>query len=206
MLLQTILYFGLLTAVIFKFKGDWRAVILTLTTYIALDTVIEFNVDWVILVGLLVPVEFSAPFLILKPHITPGFYFGVPPRRWLKIGLVLLVTFAISLILWQGWIAHYLAAPPMQIIDDGFNLAPSYLLPRLISYLIGIGLAFMAYRRQDPPLGIVAWFFFTPYIKFYSLLLLFSIIAIRFPRVALIMTLAMWAAYGSVLLPVLLHT
>ncbi|MCU0499590.1 MAG: hypothetical protein MUF87_19750, partial [Anaerolineae bacterium] len=57
---------------------------------------------------------------------------------------------------------------------------------------IGALIAWQAFRRQDPPLGVIAWFFFTPYIAPYSLVLLMAILAIRFRVVGVAVWIATW--------------
>ena len=80
-------------------------------------------------------------------------------------------------------------------------MAPLALLPApvgvLISFGIGIALAWIAFRRRDPVLSILAWLFFVPYIKIYSLLLPLALLAVRWPRFALLVSAVMWIVYGG---------
>jgi hypothetical protein len=48
------------------------------------------------------------------------------------------------------------------------------------------------------PLGILAWLFMTPYIAVYSLPLILGMVAIRWPLLALIFTLASWTILGGI--------
>ena len=194
---QSCLLFGLITLVIFKFGGDRRAVVLTLTSFIALDAVLEMNVDWCVLIGLLVPVQYSLPFLLIKPQLAMGYYFGIAPRRWLPAALVGAVVVGISFLIWGLWFQKIAAAVPSVSIGRTFNIAPLNLMPWPISIAIGLALAYLAYRRQDPAIGIIAWLFFTPYIALYALLLLFGIIAIRLRKLALIIYFSTWIIYGG---------
>jgi hypothetical protein len=191
-LIQSGLYFALITAIIFKFKGDRWAVILTLTSFIALNAVLELNVDWFVLIGLVIPVAWSGPFLLLKPQLALGYYLGVPPREWLKIGMVTAVVVAISILIWGFWFFEIAQRVPTLSIAQTFNIAPSKHFTPLISWPIGALIAWQAFRRQDPPLGVIAWFFFTPYIAPYSLVLLMAILAIRFRVVGVAVWIATW--------------
>ncbi len=197
-LLQSGLLFGLIAIAVFKFGGDWKATAIALTSFVALDAVLEMNVDWCVIVGLVVPVEYSAPFLLIKPQLALGYYFGVRPHRWLRTaiigGLILLIAFVI----WGNFVAKIIALVPSFSIGRDFNIAPLNLLPWPISLAIGLALAYMAFRRRDPPLGIIAWFFFTPYVSFYSLVLLLAMIAIRFRLLAIIISVSLWVIYGGV--------
>lgn len=199
-LIQAGLYFALITVIIFKFKGGRIAVILTLTSFIALNAVLELNVDWFVLIGLIVPVTWSGPFLLLKPQLALGYYFGVPPREWIKIGGVSAVVVVISIVIWGFWFLEIAQRVPTLSIAQTFNIAPSKHLTPLVSWAIGGVIAGLAFRRQDPPLGIIAWFFFTPYIAPYSLVLLMAILATRLR----VLAFAVWIATWGVLIRVYL--
>ncbi len=198
-LVQAVCYFLLMTAIIYRFGGDFTAVLITLTSFIALDAVIEMNVDWFALIGLIVPLEISAVFLLLKPQLALGYYFGVHWRKWPVIVLVGVAVVIISSLVWPNWIFDILDRVQTMSVERFFNLAPSKLLPLspFLSWIIGAGLAWWAFRRQDPPLGIIAWFFFTPYIALYSLVLLLGILAIRWRLLAVAISLSMWVIYGA---------
>jgi hypothetical protein len=198
-LVQAVCYFVLMAAIIYKFGGDFTAVLITLTSFIAVDAVIEMNVDWFALIGLLVPVEISAVFLLLKPQLALGYYFGIHWRKWPVILAVGIAVVALSSLIWPNWIFDILDRVQSQSVQRFFNLAPSKLLPLspFLSWIIAAGLAWQSFRRQDPPLGIVAWFFFTPYIALYSLVLLLGILAIRWRLLAIIITVSMWLIYGA---------
>jgi len=83
------------------------------------------------------------------------------------------------------------------LVGQSTNLAPLILLPAPVSIAIGLVLAAQAYRRRDPLLGIFAWLFFVPYLKFYSLLLHLALASARWPRMALLISGVMWIVYGS---------
>jgi hypothetical protein len=58
-------------------------------------------------------------------------------------------------------------------------------------------LAYAAFRRQDVPLGVLAWLLFVPYLSFYSLFIPLAMFAIRTPRTALIFTILLWIIFGG---------
>lgn len=204
-LLQSGLLFGLITLVVFKFGGDWKVVVIALTSFVALDAVLEMNVDWCVIIGLVVPVEYSAPFLLIKPQLALGYYFSTPREKWLRTGIIAVITLVVSLVIWGNYIARIISLVPTLSIGRSFNIAPLHLLPWPISLAIGLVLAYLAFRRRDPPLGIIAWFFFTPYVSFYSLVLLLAMVAIRFRLLAIIITASLWVIYGGVVFSGLLQ-
>jgi hypothetical protein len=203
-LVQTGLYFAILTGIIFRFGGGLQAVLITLSSFVALDAVLQLNVDWIVCIGLLVPVAYSGPFLLIKPQLALGYYFAFRPRDWLRAGLYTLPVLLVSLLVWGWWPLAMLEKSQTVIVGRMFNIAPLHLLPWFVSLLVGAGLALHAYRRRDPVIGILAWLFFTPYIALYSLLLALALAAIRWPLLALIINVSMWVVYGGAIALMLL--
>ena len=72
-LLQIGLYFAILTGVIYKFGGSFKTVLIVFTSFMALDSAIELNVEWLVALGLLVPAALSGPLLLVKPQIALGY-------------------------------------------------------------------------------------------------------------------------------------
>ncbi len=196
-LIQTCLYFALITLVIFKFGGNLTTTILALTSFVALDATLELNIDWLVCIGLLVPPAFSGPFLLIKPQDAMGIWLTFKRRALVQALIVSFAVFLISLVIWGWW--------PPQLFEAmrhgryvGFNLAPMTFLSVPISVGIGLLLAWRAFRRRDPVFAILAWLFFVPYIGFYGLLLHFAVLAIRFPRFALLISAIIWIVYGRI--------
>ncbi len=206
-LLQMILYFGLLAALVFRFEGGLAAVLIVLTSAIAFDTALEINLEWMVVIGLLVPPVWSGPLLLVKPQAALGAWLGFAPRDWLRGGLVVLAVVAAALLIWPGWVGGMIADIQANTLGDWgarINIAFSNLMPRPLSWGIGVALAILALRRRDPVIGVFAWQFVVPYATFYGIMPVFALFASRWPRLALIVSLTLWALYGSVLIPFLL--
>ena len=203
-LLQICLYFAILTLVIFKSGGGLKAVLITLTSFVALDSAIELNIDWLVALGLLVPPTWSGPLLLVKPQVAPGYWLSFKPRQLIYSAGVLAAVLLVSLLVWPGWPqAMRDAAAPLT--ERSHNLAPMSVLPPVISLAIGAALAWRAIRRHDLVVGILAGLFFVPYIAFYSLLIPFALSAVRWPRITLLISVVMWVIYGGLLGYALLH-
>ncbi len=207
-LLQLILYFVSLTLVVFRYGGNTRVVVMALTSFIALDNAIELNIEWITCLGLLVPAIFSGPFLLTKPQVALGVWMSYSPPKLIMAGMVALMVIALSFIAWPGWPDGMMQALERYTLTDEyigqFNLAPFDLLPMPLSILIGLAIAWRAIKRRDPVFSILAWFFFVPYIPFYSLLFYLAILGIRLPKLAWIIHISMWVIYGGVILLVLM--
>ncbi len=199
-LIQTCLYFALLTLMIFKFGGGLTTTLLVLTSFVALDAVIELNVDWLVCLGLVVPPALSGPFLLIKPQDALGIWLTFTRKALVQAVIVSLLVFLVSLLIWRLW--------PLTLVEavQGLgthvqhlpNVAPAIYLPYPISIGIGLFLAWRAFKRRDPVFAILAWLFFVPYIAFYSLLIHFTALSVRFPRFALLISAVMWIIYGRI--------
>jgi len=199
-LLQLVLYYVLMVLIIHKFGGGRKEVLLALTSFIAFDSALELNVEWMVCIGLLLPVRWSMPFLIIKPQTAFGYYLGIDWRKILSAGVIAILFIGGSLLIWPDWITMMIAQ-----IQGGtltariYNLAPISLIGAPVSILAGLLLTWRAVKRRDPVLGIFAWVFFVPYLALYGMLLHMSLLAVRLPRVALIISLALWIAYGGII-------
>jgi hypothetical protein len=204
-LLQIGLYFAILTGVIYKFGGSFKTVLIVFTSFMALDSAIELNVEWLVALGLLVPAALSGPLLLVKPQIALGYGLSFNRRQLLQAGAVLQVVLAISLLVWPLWPQHMRDAAA-KLAERAYNLAPMGLLPVPVSLGIGAVLAWRAFRLRDPVLSVLAWLFFVPYIAFYSLLILFALLATRYPRFMLLISVVMWIVYGGVFVLALIRS
>jgi hypothetical protein len=85
------------------------------------------------------------------------------------------------------------------VANQAWNLAPMALVRWPIALPIAAVLAWFAFRRRDPVLGIFAWLFVVPYIALYSTLLAFTLLAVRLRNLAILISAAMWVIYGGAL-------
>lgn len=202
-LAQLCLYFGLITGVVFKYSGNVRAVLISLTSFITFDAALELNIDWIVALGLIVPAAFSAPFLLAKPQSALGVIISYKRKEFVHFVLISLITIILAFTFWDAW--------PIDMLDaidrnrDGLNnathnMAPSVLLPAPLAYGIGLALGYLGFSRRDPILSIFAWLCFVPYVANYSLVLPLALHAIRWPLTATITNITMWIIYGGIIL------
>ncbi len=205
-LMQVILYFCLLATVVFKFGGNLWTVLVVFLSPLAFDATMELNVDWVVVIGLLVPREWSGVFFLVKPQVLFGSWFGFEWREIVRAVLILLVVLVISFAVLPGWpqaMADNVMSNTLGDVGNRVNIAMSKGLPIVFSYGIGVVLAVWAFRRKDVFLGVVAWQFLVPYMTFYGLLPVFALIAVRRPRIAVLISLVFWVPFSKVLFPFL---
>lgn len=199
-LAQVCLYFALLTLIIFQRRQRLRVVLLVLTTFTAFDATLQLNIDWMVCLGLLVPAAWSGPFLAVKPQVALGYWFGLAPRTVIKAVMVTAVVGGLAWLVWGPWPLGILASVIRnRHLTQVGNLAPLRLLPAPLALATGIWLAWRAHRQRDPHLGVLAGVFFVPYLQPYSLLIHLALLAARWPRLILLVSVTMWVIYGGVL-------
>lgn len=199
-LAQLGLYFACLTLIMFRIRPRLRGVLVALTTFTSFDATLQLNVDWIVCLGLLVPAVWSGPFLLVKPQVALGYWFSLRPRTLTRALLITLLVSAAAAAIWGLWPLGILASVARNgHLTQVGNLAPWRYLSVPGAVGLGLVLAGWAWRRRDPVLGILAGVFFVPYLQPYSLLLHVSVLAARWPRLVLLISLTMWLVYGSVL-------
>jgi hypothetical protein len=216
-LIQTCLYFGLLTAVIFKFTGGriimlrrirldafWITAIV-LTSFIALDATLELNLEWIVCIGLLLPEAYTGPFLLVKPQDVLGILVSYKWRDLIRNGIVTLIVILAAFAIWGNWPLRYADALNRASYAKPYNIAPSAQIGWIPSVAIGVIAMGYAFRKRDPVLCALAWQCFVPYMTLYALLLPFALAVTRFPRYLLLISIAMWVIYGYVILQALTH-
>lgn len=199
-LLQLALYFVLITLVIRRFGGDRRAMLITLTSFVALNSATELNVEWMICIGLLIPERYSLPFLVIKPQTALGYVFSFRWRDLVRAVTIGLVFGVFALLIW----GHTLPTLLENYMSPGnlrtsHNAAPMAFLGAPLAMLFGVIIGGFALRRRDPILCILAWIFFVPYLALYGLLLHLGLLAVRAPRAALVVSLVLWVIFGGML-------
>lgn len=196
-LAQVAIYFGAITCLVYVLGGNWQAVAIALTSFVALDSTMETGIDWIVIVGLLLPMGWNAPFVFIKPQTALGYFAGVPLRNWLRLILGAAITGILSLVMWGWWLPAILENIRLYTVSATVNLAPMAYLTPFVSLPLGVFLLWQAYRRRDPLIGVLAWLFIVPYIALYSLLVYLALFAVRYPRIALLISVVMWIIYGQ---------
>lgn len=198
-LAQLSLYFALLTLLIFRFGGGVSSVLIALTSFLGLNSALELNIDWIVCLGLLAPAALGGPLLVVKPQTALGAWLGLRPRQIIRAGAAVLAVALLAAVVWPGWPAEMWRAIQTYTLGRFYNLAPQAHLPWFVCALIGGGLGWLAYRRRDPALGVLAWVWFVPYVTLYTLQLHLALIAARWRALALALSLGLWLvalAYG----------
>ncbi len=191
-LVQISLYFMLLAGVVYKFGGTKWSLLVALTSLLAVDTALEINIDWLVCIGLIVPATWSAPFLMVKPQAAFGYVFSFKRREFVRASIVGLVVILIAFVIWGNWPLELWNNMQLYQTNVLVNLAPISILTLPVSLIIGVILGIYAFRKRDPSLCTVAGLFFVPYTAPNSVLIIFTLLACRWPRVVLLVSAVSW--------------
>jgi hypothetical protein len=197
---QIVLYFVLLALIVHKFGGGRMALLVALTSALALDAALEINIDWMVCIGLLVPPMWSGPFLLVKPQTAFGYVFSFSRRDFVRATIVVLATVLIAFVLWGNWPLNLVENMRRYETNILVNIAPLSILPDIVSIGIGLALGFYGFRKRDAILCILAGLFFIPYTAPSSVLVAFTLAATRWPRAALVVSILCWIIVGGILL------
>lgn len=181
-----ILHIIILLAIIYRYQGGWKAILLTFTSVLFLDLVRTNNVDWVPLLAFLLPPMWGLPFLASKPQVLGG----AALVWWKKSGfswkfLLPLISVAIlSFLVWGNWLAEGFASNPQ---NTAWNFAPFPL-----GVPLGLYILYQAYQQEDEILGASATPLLVPYFAPYSLVSLLVLLACRYPKMAFYIYCTFW--------------
>lgn len=192
--LQMLMYFAVLTRIVYQYGGRAQSVLAVVMSPLALDATINLNIDWLIAFGLLVPRQWSVIFLLLKPQNLIGYVLVFSRAEFVRAAIVGLLLILASLLIWDVWIIPLVEATETARVAFQINFAPRNIIGLIPSLASGSLLAFFAWRRKDVVLAVLAGMFFVPYIASYSLLVQFALVAARWPRAASLITVSLWAA------------
>ena len=205
-LVQALLYFGLLGWIAYRYEIRLAGLLAVMLSPLALDAVLEINIDWIAAIGLIIPPEFSPIFLAVKPQTFPGYIFTFNWRQLVRATLITLVTLLISFLIWGvDWLQALWLEFGTRSLATNASLSLWSYLPVWIPLLLGLALLVYAFRRQDDVLKILAGFFFTPYLPMYTAIIPFLFLCIRYPRVGVFVTAGLWMISIWILGPVLLR-
>ena len=191
-LAQISLYFVLLAGMVYKFGGNKWSLIVALTSLLAVDTALEINIDWMVCIGLLVPAVWSAPFLMIKPQAAFGYVFSFKRRDFVRASILGLVVILAAFLIWGNWPLALWNNMQEYQTNVLVNLAPKNILTLPVALIIGILLGVYAFRKRDPILCTTAGLFFVPYTAPNSVLIIFTLLACRWPKATLLVSVVSW--------------
>jgi len=144
------------------------------------------NVEWVPMLAFLVPSAWGLPLLAAKPQsgaLAALLWFKQAPSK-LRLLIPSIIVGLSSLLIWGWWPPQAIGGRPL---TAEANLSPwPWLIP------MGLVLMYFAWTRDDELLAVGATLCLVPYFVIHSTTLFFSVLAARWPRVAIAVSIAIW--------------
>jgi hypothetical protein len=186
-LVNAVLNILVLVLAIRRFGGQTRDYVHVLFSPLVLFALVQNNIDWIVLLGILLANKWSLPLVVLKPQTTIWMVFLWLKKKGLAILIPLLVVFASSLILWGVWFSPDLIVRAGNISKLGLNASPwPWGIP------LGLFLFIRAWRRNDEILAYLSGPFLTPYFALYSVPAIMAVSCGRYRVQVFLFNVAAW--------------
>jgi hypothetical protein len=185
----------LIVLVVHKYKAGWGCLIIVVTSLPFLDIIWNNNIDSALFLAILLPdryKSFGLPILALKPQVISN----IALIWWKRLGfsfrffLPLIGVTLLSFLLWGAWPAHLPGVENSVEVPWNIAIWP-YGIP------IGLGLLFFAFRFEKNDLeaeifAAVSTCFLVPYFASYSLIVPFTMLALRYKIISIIVSVLLW--------------
>ena len=178
----------LITAVVHKFGGDWKTLLLVFTSPPFFDLARTNNIEWIPLLATLLPPAWGLPVLVLKPHAIGGaaLVWWKKEKHAIKMLIPLAAVVASSFLIWGFWPLKF----GLVTDSDKWNFAPWPLgIP------LGVYMLYRAYKSDDQFLAAAATPFLVPYIAPYSITAVLAYIGSKYRRAAFFVYVGFWVYF-----------
>lgn len=176
---------AVILAVIRRFGGGWKLMLLVFTSPNFFDLARTNNVDWIPMLALLIPNSFGLPLLVIKPQALGGvalIWWKRNKFSW-KMLLPLTVVLAASFLMWGAW-------PLRTGLPE--NVAWWNFAPWPLGILLGLYMLWRAYQENDEILAAAATPFLVPYIAPYSITALLAMAGGRYKKEVFFAYISFW--------------
>lgn len=166
-------------------KGGWLGIVLTITNPLFWDTMRLNGIEWVPLIGFMLPAAWSMPLLVLKPQslgLAALIKWKKEKFNW-KVLLPLVICLGLSFLIWGNWVRPDLLS--MTKFGHNFSFWP-------VSILFGIYVLYLAWKNNDEILGAAATPMLVPYIGPYSLTCFLAILSGKHKKFAVVLYAVIW--------------
>ena len=171
-------------AVVRRYQGGWKTLLLVFTSPPFFDLARTNNVDWIPLLSVLMPPMWGLPLLAIKPHTIGGIALVWWKRKRFNVLMFvpLVAVFILSLVIWGVWLLD------LKPVDDTmWNFAPwPFGIP------LGAYMLYRAYKSDNEILAAAATPFLTPYIAPYSVTIILALVGCKYRREAFLVSVGFW--------------
>ncbi|MDQ7027028.1 MAG: hypothetical protein Q9P01_09470 [Anaerolineae bacterium] len=202
-LLQALTYFGLLGWIAHRYGIRLIGLVAAMLSPLALDAVLELNIDWIAAIGLVVPPVWSPIFLAVKPQSFTGYIFTLTWQQIVRATSIMLGAILLSFLIWGvDWLEGLTLEFSTRSLALNASISLWGFMP-ILSILLGVALLAYAFYRQDDVLKILSGVFFAPYLPTYTAIIPFLFLCIRYPRFGFYVSIGLWLITATILGPVL---
>ncbi len=173
-------------------KGNSFSLLITLTSFPFFALLANASVDWIVAAGFVFASIWTVPLVLVKPQT--GFlvillWFKRSTKKKIFI-VAILLFFAATFLIWEQW--------PMQMLQkiqeiSGMRNANSSFFPWSIPF--GLVLLYYAWKNDDELAAVGASLCVAPYFAPQSLIIGFAILAARYRKIALVVSVFLWMYY-----------
>ena len=168
-----------------KVSGGWVGILLTFTCPLFLDLARVNSIDWIPLLGFLLPTAWGLPLIAVKPQ-TLGMSALIKWKKerfsW-KVLTPLVTVVIASFLIWGNWIKPH---------SYSFFMKPWNFSFWPLSIPLGLYVLYKAYKENDEILAAVSTPLFFPYIAPYSLVGLIALLSGKHKKIALVVYIVMY--------------
>ncbi|QPC84604.1 hypothetical protein G4Y79_09570 [Phototrophicus methaneseepsis] len=175
--------------VIRKYRGSWLAIAMTFTSPMFFDLMRTNNVDWLALVGFLLPAGWGITFLLTKPQVASGAALVIWKRNnfHIKYLIPLVILAGLSFLVFGNWLADLNSEAVRQ---SPWNFAPfPYMIP------LGLYLLYEGWKADDEVIAAASTPFLMPYVAPYSFAGLLAVVAAKYPKSAAYVYIGFWCYF-----------
>lgn len=169
----------MLLAAVYKVKGGWLGIALTFTSPLFFDMARVNPIDWIPLLGFLLPPIWGFPLMLTKPQ-TLG---AAALIKWkkehfhLKPLIPLAIIIGSSFLLWGNWVN---IQGPVSVMGTPQNFS---FWPLGIPF--GLGLLYYAWKKDDDVLAGASTYLLIPYVAPYSMVCLLALLSGKHKKIAI---------------------
>jgi hypothetical protein len=184
--INLLLNVAVLLALVRKVKGGWVGILLTFTCPLFWNLAGTNSIDWIPVLGFLLPTAWGLPLMAIKPQTLgmAAFIKWKNTKYRLLPLLPLIVIVIFSFLFWGNWL------PSGGL--SWFNQVPWNFSFWPISIPFGLYVFYRAFKEGDEVLGAASTPFLMPYIASYSMACLISLLSGKYRKLALALYLFSW--------------
>src|SRR5271157_2624285 len=169
-----------------KYKGGWIGLLLIFTSFEFLQLLGKNNIDWIPLLGVMLPPQLGIIMLSVQPQTLAGVGLIWLKEHGPKIFIPFAILITVSLAIWHGW--------PIEWIKSMQGIQKSAWNASLFPWSIPLGLfmLYKAWKSNDEILAAMATGCFAPYFGIYSLSPVIAIAGKKYRWVAILLWCLGW--------------